>query len=225
MSALLRTFVFGLATIALAAPAVAQTGAKTATIGILAYGSLIDQPGAEIAEATVRTLKDGIMTPFRIEFARSSQKRAGAPTLVPFDPGGARVSARIFVLNISEGEAADRLWRREINAVGSGRKYRAKDHPGPNDVIVQRSHAFPEVGTVLYTKIGANIETLTAERLAKLAIESAKKLRDGRDGISYLIDAKRNGIKTPLSDAYEQEILRATQTTSLRDALDTVRPR
>jgi cation transport regulator ChaC len=224
MSALLRTFVFGLATIALAVPAIAQTGAKTATIGILAYGSLIDQPGPEIAEATVRTLTDGIMTPFRIEFARTSQTRAGAPTLVPFDTGGARVSARIFVLNVSEREAADRLWRREINAVGSGRKYRAKDHPGPNDVIVQRSHAFPEVGTVLYTKIGANIETLTAERLAKLAIESAKKLRDGRDGISYLINAKRNGIKTPLSDAYEQEILRATQTTSLRDALDTVRP-
>lgn len=224
MSALLRTFVFGLATIALAVPAIAQTGAKTATIGILAYGSLIDQPGQEIAEATVRTLTDGIMTPFGIEFARTSQTRAGAPTLVPFDTGGARVSARIFVLNVSEGEAADRLWRREINAVGSGRKYRPKDHPGPNDVIVQRSHAFPEVGTVLYTKIGANIETLTAERLAKLAIESAKKLRDGRDGISYLINAKRNGIKTPLSDAYEQEILRATQTTSLRDALDAVRP-
>ena len=44
-----------------------------------------------------------------------------------------------------------------------------------------------------------------------------KPLSDG------LIDAKRNGIKTPLSDAYEQQILRVTETTSLRDALNVVR--
>jgi hypothetical protein len=41
----------------------------------------------------------------------------------------------------------------------------------------------------------------------------------GRDSISYLIDAKRNGITMHLSDAYEQEILRRTQAYDLNEAL------
>ena len=52
------------------------------TIGILAYGSLISSPGDEIASATTETIKN-VQTPFRVEFARTSTSRAGAPTLVP----------------------------------------------------------------------------------------------------------------------------------------------
>jgi hypothetical protein len=55
--------------------------------------------------------------------------------------------------------------------------------------------------------------------LAELAIKSARLERTGRDGITYLIDAKRNGIVTPLSVDYEQEILRRTQTSNLHEAL------
>ena len=39
------------------------------TVGILAYGSLIDNPGDEIAAATVRTIEE-VETPFNVEFAR-----------------------------------------------------------------------------------------------------------------------------------------------------------
>jgi hypothetical protein len=182
----------------------------TETIGILAYGSLIDDPGEEIAQATARTLTERIITPFRIEFARKSEKREGAPTLVPVGTGGARVPARIFVLNIREDEAASRLYRREINAPGSGRAYKPKANPGKNEVVVERIEGFAGVPVVLYTRIGANIDHPTAEKLAALAIQSAEKLKDGRDGINYLINAKKNGIATPLSAPYEQEILRAT---------------
>ena len=51
-------------------------------IGILAYGSLIDDPGREIEPLIIRRLK-GVETPFQIEFARSSSTRDGAPTLIP----------------------------------------------------------------------------------------------------------------------------------------------
>jgi hypothetical protein len=69
----------------------------------------------------------------------------------------------------------------------------------------------------------ATISPLTAEHLAELAIESARRERHGRDGISYLIEAKRNGIVTPLSEPYEQEILRRTKTRNLTDALHKIR--
>jgi hypothetical protein len=49
------------------------------------------------------------------------------------------------------------------------------------------------------------------------------KLADGRDGISYLLDVKRNGILTPLSGRYEHEILRRMKTRSLDDALMKIR--
>ena len=44
-------------------------------------------------------------------------------------------------------------------------------------------------------------------------------VRNCRDGITYLIDAKRNGISTPRSGAYEHEILRRTQAHDLDEAL------
>jgi hypothetical protein len=56
-------------------------------------------------------------------------------------------------------------------------------------------------------------------RLAELAVESARLERTGRDGITYLREVKRNGITTPLSDAYEREILRLTQAHDLDEAL------
>jgi hypothetical protein len=58
--------------------------------------------------------------------------------------------------------------------------------------------------------------------LAELALESARVERTGRDGITYLMDAKRNGIVTPLSPAYELESLRRTGASDLAAALRAV---
>ncbi|WP_029063664.1 hypothetical protein [Labrenzia sp. DG1229] len=191
------------------------------TVGILAYGSLISDPGQEIKDARIATKKD-IKTPFNVEYARSSGMREGAPTLVPVEEG-VSVNAQIFVLNVDETEAANRLYRREIHKVGSGREYEPKESPGKNTVVVKCVRNFEGIDTVLYTKIAATIDPLTPENLARLAIESTKEQTDGKDGITYLMDAKRHGIKTRLSPEYEQEILRQLGVEKLKDALAAAR--
>jgi hypothetical protein len=72
---------------------------------------------------------------------------------------------------------------------------------------------------VLAARFPATIRPLTAVHLAELAIESARRERTGCDGISYLNTAKRNGIRTSLSDAYEREILHRTNSRDLNEAL------
>ena len=177
-----------------------------ASIGILAFGSLIENPGSEI-EAVLVGRKLNVRTPFGVEFARSSTKRGGAPTLVPLKQGGSAVFAQILLVNVSEEEANDRLWRREVNMVGQGGHYVHHAKPGLNTLVIDRYENFEGVGVVLAARFTAAIAPLTAARFAELAVESARQERTGRDGITYLSDAKRNGIKTPLSDAFEQEIL------------------
>jgi len=84
------------------------------TVGILAFGSLIDDPGPEI-EAAIIGRKLNVRTPFGVEYARSSVTRRGAPTPVPLPKGGTPVTAQILLVNFSEREAKESLWRREIN--------------------------------------------------------------------------------------------------------------
>ncbi len=57
------------------------------SIGILAFGSLMDNPDAEIDAALIGR-KLNVCTPFGVEFARSTIGRGGAPTLVPVQQGG-----------------------------------------------------------------------------------------------------------------------------------------
>ena len=91
-------------------------------VGVLAYGSLMDDPGEELRAATIATLR-GIETPMAVEYARSSIGRGGAPTLVPVEEGGSKVRAWIYELNVDEKTASDILYRREIDKVGSGKTY------------------------------------------------------------------------------------------------------
>ena len=80
------------------------------TIGILAYGSLIGDPGPEIEPHITRRI--ACRTPFKVEFARTSRTRKGGPTLVPYEKGSP-VAAQILVVNVSLKEATDWLYRRE----------------------------------------------------------------------------------------------------------------
>ena len=86
-------------------------------------------------------------------------------------------------------------------------------------MIIESRLSFEGIETVLYTRIGANIDGLTATTLAKLALQSARARQDGKDGISYLMNAKGCGIQTPLSPDYEKEILRLTGTDRFEAAL------
>jgi hypothetical protein len=200
----------------------ARSSFDEAAVGILAFGSLIAKPDWEIEEAIVGR-KTGVLTPFSVEFSRKSVKRGGAPTLVPVAVGGSPVLAHILILNISEQEAKDRLWRREINKIGQGGRYRHSLNPGPNTLVIERHERFEGIAVVFSARFPATISPLTAEHLAELAIESFRHESDGRDGIAYLMDAKQNGIVTPLSEPYEREILRRTKTHNLADALDKIR--
>lgn len=190
-------------------------------IGVLAYGSLISNPGDELAAVIVGEKRD-VLTPFHVEYARSSQKRCGAPTLVPVASGGRPVRAVIFEVSISANEALDIVYRREINAVSSGRKYVEPESNKTNAVRLDLFERFEGFDVVISTRMSPNIDPLLADVLADLAITSARELRDGRDGISYLLNAKACGIETELSAAYEQAILERTGATSLAEALEAV---
>lgn len=194
-------------------------------IGIVAYGSIIDDPDSEIQAVTIDRIK--AETPFKVEFARSSRYREGAPTLIPVEDGGSKVNGIVLVLeeSVSESEAADMLWRRETNQVGSGKRYSSPVNPGPDTVLIEKLNDFEVIDVVLYTRIGSNIHPLNAEKLADLAINSAKTPTGdkGKDGISYLISAKKAGIVTPLMPEYEKEILRQTGAETLEHAIETIR--
>ncbi len=79
---------------------------------------------------------------------------------------------------------------------------------------------FNGIKNVLYTKIGANIESPTPKLLAELAVNSAKTKsgKNGKDGISYLISLKRQSIVTPLMVEYEKQILFMLKASSLEEA-------
>jgi len=197
---------------------------KKQSVGILAYGSVVDDPREEILAVLIER-KEVAETPFPIEFARTSSSRAGAPTLVPVQTGGAHVRAEILVVDTTEDDATHRLYRREIDDVGGTKRYRARPDPGPKIVQIKRLEKFGGVDVVLYAQIAPNIDELTPTNLARLAIESARRLDDGRDGISYLMNARRRGIRTPLSDEYEAEIRRQLAPRDLPEALRVARER
>lgn len=193
------------------------------SIGILAYGSLIDDPGTELG-AVVTEVRRDILTPFRVEYARASRKRDGGPTLVPLDAGGP-VRAALLVLKpgVTIPQATDMLYRREIGRVGSSKSYTPTT--GPNAVQVKRLANVLGVATVLYTSIPGNITPLNPKELARRAIESARGAAgaDQQDGISYLRRAIENGIETPMTPNYVKEILAITGTEDLQAAWASIR--
>jgi len=202
--------------------------AEAKTVGIFAYGSVISDPGSEIAAVRVNSIS--AETPFKIEFGRSSRMRDGAPTLVPVQEGGAKVKAVVIVLapSVSEQEATDLLWRRETRKVGSGRRYNPPAHPRANNVLVKKLTNFSGVDVVLYTDFppAGKLKHPTPQQLAELAIDSAKAPAGakGMDGISYLIAVKESNIHTPLMPQYEKEILARTQSADLQQALNKLKP-
>jgi hypothetical protein len=176
----------------------------------------VDDPGAELSRAESRRI-DGVRTPFRAEFARSSKRRDGAPTLVPVSAGGSPIVATVIVLRrqFDPDAARELLYRRESGTAATTTK-RADSDPS----WIHELSDFAGVDVCLYTALPSNIDSLTVETLAELAISSARMGagEQHRDGISYLLQQKNRRVETPLMAAYETEILRRTGTTDLRAA-------
>lgn len=198
----------------------------TSRIGILAYGSLIDDPGKELSPLICDRILS-ITTPFAVEFARSSSSRGGAPTLIPTEDDGAQVLGVILVLcqQVDVQRAEDLVWRRETRNECSNMHYSRPVNPGPNSVIVERLRNLANVETLLFTKIRANIKDRTPEYLADLAIYSARREAGAKrmDGISYLISVKKQGIRTPLMKDYEANIIQKIGVKSLEEAYHKIR--
>lgn len=203
-----------------------SSGSHPHRIGILAYGSLLEEPGTEIASLVVKRIT-GTETPFRIEFLRSSPTRGGAPTVVPVQHRGACVRGTVLVLHESTSAelARDLLWRRETRNVGTGKHYQRPTGSDPNQMLAAEIPDFAGVSLVLYACFGPTLSDPTPDELADLAIHSAttEAGRRGLDGITYLISLKRQGIATPLMPDYERAVLRKTGASSLEAALAGIR--
>jgi hypothetical protein len=189
-------------------------------IGILAFGSLIDDPGEEIANV----ISGGpitVETPFPVEYGRFSLSRGRAPTLVPHSSGG-EVTARILPLasGCSDKFARDILYRREVYSKDQSREYQRRD--GRNDILVETLLNFQGFDMVFYTDFNKEGKCfdLTARKLASAAIESVGRANPGKDGISYLLNNIRNGIITPLTPEYETSVLAMTGASSLEESLE-----
>jgi hypothetical protein len=188
-------------------------------VGILAFGSLINDPGPELQPKIVVRVKT--TTPFPVEYGRYSGKtRGGAPTLVPHQAGGP-VEAEILILDdsVNSADAADMLWRRETRKVGSRERY--VEGTTANSVLVKHFMDSPCVEDVLYTDFHAagKVDRLSVDQLATRAIQSVGSADEGMDGISYLVGNLASGIETPLTEAYKAAILSQTKAESLEDGL------
>jgi cation transport regulator ChaC len=172
------------------------------SIGIFGYGSLVSEPGAEIAANIIGRI--ALSSPWPVEYARSSKRRAGAPTLVIHQSGGI-VNGQILVLESSCDLASARrmLWEREGQPPQSSIKC---TRMGP-------------LRNVLYVDLEANIADaeLTADHLAELAMGSVA-LAGPLNGIRYLTNNIERGIITPLTNAYRNAILKRTSVPDLEQA-------
>jgi hypothetical protein len=190
-------------------------------VAILAYGSLQADPGWEIAPLIEHRIVD-VLTPFGVEFARSSRSRGGAPTLVPVPDGqGGRVRAQLLLLKPDADVriARNLLYRREIHKVGDTEVVydEAVQSGRRGAVLVRELQDFAGIPVVLYTELNPNIPVVRtkkppevkAQELAERAVKSITQetYAAGTDGIRYLADAIENRIETPLTARYRAAVL------------------
>lgn len=192
------------------------------SVGILAYGSLIADPGIEIGPLIGGRIDT--LPPFPVEYARFSATRGGGPTAAPHS-SGKRVKAKVLVLvdGVALAEARDLLWRRETRNEGPARTYRESGQP--NAVVVRDLRGVCGLEHVLYTDFNPEGKIAAPEpaSLADAAIRSVGRAAPGKDGISYLIGRLSAGIVTDLTSRYVAEILSRTGASDLAGALHTLR--
>jgi hypothetical protein len=214
-------------------------------IGFLAFGSLLWDRGsiADVFEPPDTFIET--MVPFPIEFARSSDLRRGGPIVIRVNTGKLTRS-RALILPIKDEidgvpvtveQARYEVYNKERGRSGDMKvAYQEPTAYNPNFSYIKEisPDEFDDHGSwridfdvILYSALGKNIEELIPDRLAVLAIASARKVADPDldgihrgDGISFLINAVDNGIRTPLMDDYTKAILKFTGRSSLKEAYD-----
>jgi len=190
-------------------------------VAILAYGSLVADPGEELAPLIDE--RRPCTTPFAVEFARLSPYRDHAPVLTVVAEGeGDPVDGTLLVMKAgtSVERVTRRLWRRETHQVGSG-----KLPLGADRHHIRLITDLDAIDATLYWQTEANYPRPEAAGLARRAIESARGEagQARKDGISYLAQVVEAGIRTRLTDAYVAALLAETSTDTLEAAWQAAR--
>ena len=171
-------------------------------IAILAYGSLLDEPGPELAAVVVGRVP--CRTPFPVEYGRASQRWGGGPVLVPH-PAGGLVEGSLLLLSdaVPLGAAVDLLAERE--GLPSGRGVVQVEAPG-------------EPRLVLTASLPRNLPRpdMTPAALARRAARSAGS--GPRNGVAYLRRAIASGVVTPRTADYAREVLALAGADTLEEA-------
>lgn len=170
-------------------------------LAILAYGSLIYDPGSELAPRITGT--EPCRTPFPVEYGRASARWGGGPVLVPHAAGGPVAGALLLLADdVPLGEAVAMLALRE--GLPDTRGVVQVDMPGER--------------VVLAASLPRNLPApdMEPDALARRAVASAGT--GPRNGVSYLAGAVRAGIVTPLTAAYAERVLARTGAGSLDEA-------
>jgi hypothetical protein len=193
------------------------------SIGLLRYGTLDESSDAEFRDLVLDTVTEDITTPFEVDLVRCCHARAGGPVLAPVDTGGAKVPARLVLLKrgVDAKRVMKLLLQQETRVLHD---YPRVGITSVEDIDVLELVNFHGLPLVFYVRFRPSVEPLDPMQLATLAIESAKHIKTGdRDGISYLIEITKTGIKTPLIDSYRNAILKKTGCGNLEQALKFVR--
>jgi len=197
-------------TIAPAAPAPAEAPPDRVVpqrqIAIMAYGSVIDDPGPAIEPLVVERRR--CRTPFPVEFARASVRWGGGPVVVP-SPRGGPVDGFLLLLSpdVGLGAAVELLRQRE-------------GLPGGRGVI---EVAQPGELMIIAASLPLNLrpEDMTPTALARRA--AASVVHGPRNGVAYLRRVLDSGVRTPLTAAYVEALLELTGASSIEQVERVVR--
>lgn len=179
-------------------------------IAIMAYGSLLHEPGPELAPLIVA--RRPCRTPFPVEYGRASQRWGGGPVLVPH-PRGGQVDGALLLLadGVELGAAVEILAGREGLAGARG----VVEVALPGEAA---SGAEPRL--VLAASLPRNLPApdMRPDRLARRALMSVGEGGEGRNGVAYLRRAMASGVRTPLTDRYAAAVLALSGASTLEQA-------
>ena len=122
----------------------------------------------------------------------------------------------ILVVNVSLQEAKNRLYRRECNEIGSKLIYAEPPKVGPNTVFIKTLTDLAGSDGPIYA-YRREYRAADSRGARCSSDQSARSRDDDRDGITYLINALKHGIRTTLSETYAAEILRQLGAGDLQD--------
>jgi len=141
-------------------------------------------------------------TPFPVEYGRKSAKWGGGPTLTIDSRGGPVEGERlILAAGLGLGEVIDVLTRRE-------------GIPSADGIIQIENRSMTELACALPLNLAD--EDLSPGRLAARAVSSVTT--GPQNGVTYLRGAMEVGIRTPRTERYAEEILRAVGCETLAEA-------